>query len=995
VSPSAHDFLLEATPVAAGYRIVLTSLTTGKVLGEAVTAPLDHRRLQNLFLRPLQDHAAQGAESGLTLSLGRELAAFLLPAALLIPLCAALLRHPDPNASIHFRLAIRDPKLAALPWEYLFLESTPPFQQAAGFLCLNPRFHLVRRSPTPKMVSMLPTDMVRTLIVWADPCSPAYPALGSAEQEANELQALLQKAPECRGIAVRSLPHATPAGLEKALRSWQPHVLHFIGHGDSRQEQGQLILEGERIGVEKPVFAQDLAEWIRYPAFRLAVLSACRTATLGASLTQAGVPAVVAMQLPWRDKVAVLFARTFYSALMASAPLEEALCQARQGLCGLPVDWGIPALFLAGDASRLLDLRTPTPTNLPYPPNLDFVGRESIMESIRDRLQSSEGRPVALVGMGGVGKTQLALEYAHRSLADYPEGVFWIEAADTASVLAGYAGLGRFFQIPLEIDSPALRVKDRLQQLSDPALLIYNNLTSRTDLSLLPSVGRCHIIATTREAHLAYPRFHRVDVSPLGQEAALRLLQTRRTAETLEEQTAARAIVARTGRLPLALALVAHHVHRHGSFAEYWERLNADPLKTLNHARKRFSPPTGHDGSLFDTLNLSYLDLDAAGAHLLQAAACFAPQGISLDLLQQAADIPTRLLFLDALADLEAFCLINRDADHWVSLHELVRDFALDQAGENRKAHVERAARILTQRLRAANERMDWIEVRPEWDHCRAVVELCERCDVQEPLCDLLEEMAGYLFEHADLLTANECYTRCLKMAVVRCGALSKPTARLRMRLAHTLLHQGDLPAATEMGRAALTAAENLWEADAPELADYFNDMGYILKRGEALDEALTHYDRALFLCSHRNSVTHASVSNNIGTLHESLGNLSAARMHLERALKIGEEMFGTRHPKTAIRLNNIGRVTLAQGNAAEALGLHSRALEIDLATFEARHPDVATCHYYLGRAQESLGQTAASKNHYLEALETYLHFYGPDHKTSRTVQDCLAQIEK
>ena len=537
-------------------------------------------------------------------------------------------------------------------------------------------------------------------------------------------------------------------------------------------------------------------------------------------------------------------------------------------------------------------------------------------------------------------------------------------------------------------------MRDRLQQLSDPALLIFNNLTGRTDLSLLPTVGPCRVVATTRDGYLAHPRFHRIDVMPLDPDAALQLLQAGHPAVTPEEQKAARAIVARVGRLPLALALVAHHVQRHGSFAEYWERLNADPLEALKHARKRFNPVTGHDGSLFDTMHLSYRDLDAVGVHLLQTAACFAPQGISLDLLQKASGIQTRVAFLDALADLEAFCLINRDSDRWISLHELVRDFALDQAGENRNANVERTACILAQRLHAANERMDWIEVRPDLDHCRAVVELCERCAVQEPLCELLDAMGGYLFEHADLSAANQCYARCLQMAAEQWGVQSRPTARLMMRLALTVLHQGDLPDATERGRSALATAQAVWEADAPELADYFNDMGYILKRGEALDEAMTHYGRALFLCDHLSSGTHASVSNNIGTLHEALGNLSSARVHMERALRIGQGLYGIQHPKTAIWLNNIGRVALAQGNAAEALQRHTQALEINLATFEGRSPDVASCYYYLGRAEESLGQRAAARNHYHQALETYLHFYGPDHKTSRTVHACLVQVE-
>ncbi len=996
MSPSAHDFLLEAASVAlvSEVHIVLTSLSTGKVLGEAIVPHPDRRRLEKLYLRPLHTQGEHGVDTALLEALGRELTATLLPPDVLTPLCAALLRHPDPTAPIHLRLTIADPVLGALPWEYLYLEAAPALQEAPGYLCLNPRVHLIHRSPTPVAVSPVPSDTLRVLIVWSDPCSPSYPALASAEQEANGMLALLQGAPECRRIKAQMLSHATPSGLEKALDSWQPHVLHFIGHGDSRQGAGRLILEGDQKQTEKEVSAETLGAWLSYPACRLVVLSACHTAALGAALVQKGIPAAVAMQLPWRDKVAVLFSRTFYGALVASAPLEEALCQARQCLSGTAADWGTPALFLAGDISRLLDIETPTPTNLPYPPNPDFVGREGAMGRIRGLLQASESRPVALVGMTGIGKTQLALEYAHRSLADYPGGVFWLEAADNTSVLAGYAGLIRFFQIPPGIDNPAEQVRDHLQKLLDPALLIFNNLTGRTDFSLLPTVGSCRIVATTREGYLAYPRFHRVEVAALEEDAALQLLQTRRVAESPEEQAAARAIVARTGGLPLALALVAHHVQRHGSFVEYRERLTADPLETLAQARKRFFNMTGHDGSLFDTLNLSYQELDATAAHLLQTASCFAAQGISLDVLQQASGLTARMAFTEALADLEAYCLITRHDDRWIDLHELVREFALDQAGGSRNGHIERTAHLLTQRLLLANERLDWQEVRGEIDHCRAAAELCERYDLRKTLCDLLFEIGGYMFEHADLATSQDCYERCLQMFQERDGAVSERTARVTMHLALTVLHRGDSAAALEKGRAALGIAETLWESDAPQLADYYNDIGYILKYSGELEEALTHYGRALFLCPHRNSATYASIANNIGTLHEAFGNLASARANMERALEIDQELFGAKHPKTAIRMNNIGRVTLAQGNAADALNLHLQALEINLATYEACHPDVASCYYYIGRAEEKLEQRAAARAHYWQAREIYLHFYGPDHKTSRIVHECLVQID-
>jgi len=955
----------------------------------------DRRRLESDYLEPLKGHAVQGFPSALLQALGKELAAFLLPETLLTPLCAELLRHSNPNAPIYLRLAVSNPVLGALPWEYLYLETTPFLQEAPGFLCLNPRFHLIRRSLQPVDLSPRIAEKVRILVVWADPNSPSYAALGFAQQEAEGLMTLLQESPECRRIQARVLAHATPDDLKKALDSWQPHVLHFIGHGDTKQGCGQLILQGDQTRTEKEVPAQTLCEWLSYPAFRLLTLSACRTASVGAALTNRGIPAVVAMQLPWRDKIAVMFCRTFYSALVASAPAEEALCQARQSLSGTSVDWGIPTLFLAGDRSQLLDIRGPQPYTMTYPDNADFVGRENVMKRIRQLLLSPEGRPVALVGLGGIGKTQLAVQYVHRFKEDYPGGVFWLEAHDTASLRAGYAGLSEYFP-SAGSGNAADQVRNCLQQASMPTLLIFNNLTGRTDLNLLPSTGSCRILATTREGYLAYPRFYRVDVERLDSEAGLQLLQTRRPAVSASERESARAIVARVGGMPLALALAAHHVDCHGcDFTEYWERLAADPLETLTQARKRFINLTGHDGSLFDTMHLAYRELNAMGAHVLQVASCFAAQGISLNLLQEVSGVTKRIAFLDALADLEASSLIKRDGDGWISLHELVRDFALDQAGESRNDHIARTARLLTQRLRSANARMDWGEARREIDHCRAVAELCERYEVREILCDLMAAIGEYLFQHADPATATECYTRCLQLVRARDGVVSEQTARFTRYLALTHLHLDNRSAALEMGHTALTIAEAVWEGNAGELADYYNDMGYILKRCEHLGEALKHYEHAIFVCPQSNRVTYASITNNLGTLQESLGNLPEARAYMVEALKLDRELLGAKHPKIAIRLNNIGRVTLGLGNAAEALELHRQALEINLETFEARHPDVAACYYYMGRAEDVLGRHVPARTHYLQALAIYLHFHSAEHRLSRIVRDCISKLDE
>lgn len=286
--------------------------------------------------------------------------------------CGVVRRQPPPlGLCVQLRFDPTDPDVAAinsLPWELL---CNP---QNGQYLC-GSRFTPVIRylevaQPAPPMP---PPGRLRILVVVANPCG--LPPLDLAKERANF--------EEVRGqggaIDVDFLPQpATPGALRRVLRDaeerGQPyHVLHFMGHGDFDVQAGEGLLHLEaKSGRSLPVSGNELAlNLTDLPNLRLVVLNACNTARIAAeagvspfagvapALVRAGIPAVVAMQLPISDRAAIDFSDDLYSRLARAEPLPAAVTEGRFAIGFSTIEWATPVLFLRQTAPERDDPELP------------------------------------------------------------------------------------------------------------------------------------------------------------------------------------------------------------------------------------------------------------------------------------------------------------------------------------------------------------------------------------------------------------------------------------------------------------------------------------------------------------------------------------------------------------------------------------------------------------------------------------------------------------
>ena len=143
---------------------------------------------------------------------------------------------------LRLRLRIEPPEISALPWEYLY------DPEAELPLAISPNHCLSRYVPINEPVRTLEiTPPLRVLVVISDPSNLGdygMPAL-DAGQEIDRIQKALQQREDAGQVKTDVLPHAIAADLREKLRTFRPHVIHFIGHGGVQDDQGMLVMQDD------------------------------------------------------------------------------------------------------------------------------------------------------------------------------------------------------------------------------------------------------------------------------------------------------------------------------------------------------------------------------------------------------------------------------------------------------------------------------------------------------------------------------------------------------------------------------------------------------------------------------------------------------------------------------------------------------------------------------------------------------------------------------
>jgi len=698
-------------------------------------------------------------------------------------------------------------------------------------------------------------------------------------------------------------PPATWEKLSGRLIGEDFDILHFIGHGDI----GKLLFEDE-MGFRREIEARDFFYFFKGRGIRLVILTACFSGMTargdvlsgaGTALLEAGIPAVLVMQLPILAQKALDIVGKFYAGLLKT-PLPHLLRDIRSAL--YPVEerefipqWGIPVLYLQDRSGNLLagisrgegyikeweelKIRCRRPEL--------FVGREKYLRELGEALK--EKRFVCVYGLSGMGKTALAEEFCHRLHGKrlFPGGVLEIsfEAGGSEDTLKGE--LSRLLTgteaVPEENllfilrEKPVLLLLDSFEK-AESMEKIYEFLRG------LPGQSRV-IITSTRDV----PWAQNISLEEMGpDEAEGYFLKRAETAGkecwTKEEIESVKRICEKLGYIPLAIELVAP------SSAHL-------PLSALEkgieaHLRRadeqRFDLPERHR-RIFAAFEYSLSFASEEARNLFLRLSVF-PGGGFYKHIAIVAEVPEEEA-VRLLGELHSRGLVKREGERYF-LQPILRDFALEkleERGERQKYEEEFASSFLALALRG----MEGIRKGERW-----AVEMA------------LKEKEN-LLEAQRLFFEKERYDECL--------ALSNSLDFLFNRAG---LWREWLTA----GRRAVEAAEK--KDDKKALAGAFHNLGIVLENLGDLDEAEKFYKESLKISEEiGDRVSIAASLHQLGNIFLGRGDLDEAEKFYRESLKISEEI-GAR-VSIAASLHQLGNIFLGRGDLDEAEKYYKKSLKI------------------------------------------------------------------
>ena len=647
------------------------------------------------------------------------------------------------------------------------------------------------------------------------------------------------------------------------------------------------------------------------------------------------------------------------------------------------------------------------PNNLPFDNRGAFVGREEDLERLH-RLLQGEGQVAICTGMGGVGKTELALQYARRHLEDYAGGVCWlfVRGREAGQQIVEFAR-GRFDGLELPEQVPVLELVRKCYQQwpAGEVLLVLDDVVDwRAVREFLPTEERFKVLLTSRERLLRAEQ--RLDLEVLSPEAALELLTAIAGAARVQaEVAAAAALCAWLGYLPLGVELAGWYLADVEDLpvGAYLQRLQQRGLgsRSLQEVPETVRAEYG----VAEAFELSWERLSAGAQRLGVMLSIFGQAPIPWEIVARALGEAADPEDVEQWRDRELVRghLLERVGPEVVRLHPLVREF-LQQKGEEMEGlaalqrSVAMAIVIEAERIEQTMTRQAVAAVAPAVPHITELAEQGVEWLTEEDLPEPFERLGMYYFGLLDYDRAQHWHEQCSALAETRFGQDHIGYSTGLSNLAELHLYLERYTEALPLLQEALEHMRRNLPDDHPYIAVQLNNLAQWYQRQESYDEALPFAEEALEHMRRTLPDDHPNIANslrNLAILYRGLGDYEEAVPLAEEALERDRQFLPDDHPDIAISLTVLGDLYQAQGQHDEALPLCLEALERDRRTLPEDHPGIAIDLNNLACLRRDMGDLVAALSLFEEALAILQRSLPPEHSQVAKTRRHLADLRR
>ncbi|KAH7130945.1 hypothetical protein EDB81DRAFT_129655 [Dactylonectria macrodidyma] len=653
-------------------------------------------------------------------------------------------------------------------------------------------------------------------------------------------------------------------------------------------------------------------------------------------------------------------------------------------------------LSLVSEAKEYADTSAPVMAfTVPFPRDEKFVGRDNILKELDDRLGETDQR-LALTGLGGVGKSQIAIEYAHRTRINEPQtSIFWVDADDVIRFVKGYREIAELMRIPGR-DDPKLDILDLVRRwLCDENngrwLMVLDNAddiqtfyattpddpTATPLEKFIPRSPNGSILLTSRNEtvarNLVENKTRIIEVEPMTKPDALRLFEAMVATDLFLETDAKerKELVEALEGIPLAISHASAYIDAQRiTLADYLELFRETEdnqvllLSNEDIKNSRRDPSSQH--TVITTWQISFKkiqDTKPEATNLLALMSMFHGQEIPRDLVTHHMG---KVASINALATLMHFSLIKehqrQDRQKKVSydMHGLVQLSTRNwlqqhhELGRWRKESLSVMAKAFP-----SGHYTTWKDCEDLLPHAKAVVNYAPD---QQDRDELLQR------------------------------------AKVANNAGRYLCLRGQFSAAESMSQVARDAREEVLGEEDRETLESTNNLA-LAQRGLAL------YDKAMGSLRHilemtqkmpgqENAVIWSSI-NIMATLLQDKGKYAEAEDMYQRALEGRQEFLGEEHVDTLESMDYLGLTLRLQKKTEKAEEMHRKALAGRQKTLGKDHKDTLSSLNNLSLALWRQGKHEDAESLLQRALDGRTMVLGEDHPDTLTTVDNVGLIQQ